>query len=59
MLDGVLACTAIGAPPLVRERIAAFIERTGADELMITSQMYDHRHRLRSYELTAGVHAAL
>ena len=59
MLEGVLACTAIGAPPLVRERMAAFIERTGADELMITSQMFDHRHRLRSYELTAGVRASL
>jgi luciferase family oxidoreductase group 1 len=59
MLDSVLSCTAIGSPATVRERIAAFIERTGADELMITCQMHDHHHRRRSYELTAGVRAAL
>ena len=59
MLDGVLACTAIGSPPVVRERMAQFVERTGADELMITSQMYDHHHRRRSYELAAGVRDSL
>ncbi len=59
LLDGVLACTAIGAPATVRAKMAAFIERTGADELMITSQMYDHQHRRRSYELTAGVRESL
>jgi luciferase family oxidoreductase group 1 len=59
LLDSVLACTAIGSPPTVRAKIAAFIERTGADELMITSQMHDHHHRRRSYELTAGVRELL
>ena len=59
LLDSVLACTAIGSPSAVREKMGAFIARTGADELMITSQMYDHQHRRRSYELTAGVRAAL
>ena len=33
----------------------AFIERTGADELMLTSQMYDHAARCRSCELMAGL----
>jgi alkanesulfonate monooxygenase SsuD/methylene tetrahydromethanopterin reductase-like flavin-dependent oxidoreductase (luciferase family) len=59
MLDGVLACTAIGSPPTVRSKMADFIARTGADELMVTSQMYDHQHRRRSYELTAGVRETL
>ncbi len=59
LLDGVLACTAIGAPATVRAKMAAFVERTGADELMITSQMYDHQNRRRSYELTAGVRESL
>ena len=59
LLDSVLACTAIGSPNAVREKMGAFIARTGADELMITSQMYDHQRRRRSYELTAGVRAAL
>jgi luciferase family oxidoreductase group 1 len=55
MLDDVLSCTAIGSPETVRRRIAAFIERTEADELMITSQVFDHEARLRSYELLAGL----
>jgi hypothetical protein len=37
----------------VRQQLDAFIERTGADELMITCQMFDHEARLRSYEIAA------
>ncbi len=53
MLDQVLTCSAIGDGAIVRERIEAFVHRTGADELMITSQIYDHEARLRSYEIVA------
>lgn len=53
LIDSVLSCTAIGAPDTVRANVQAFIERTGADELMVTSQMYDHTARLRSYEIAA------
>ncbi|AEG91803.1 LLM class flavin-dependent oxidoreductase [Ramlibacter tataouinensis] len=52
MLDEVLACSAIGSPATVRQGLQDFIARTGADELMITSQIFDHQARLRSYELT-------
>ena len=55
MLEGVLSCSAIGSPDTVRQGLRAFIERTQADELMITSQMFDHQARLRSYEITAGL----
>ena len=55
MLDEVLSCSAIGSPETVRRALRAFIERTGADELMITSQIHDHAARLRSYELIASV----
>ena len=55
LLDSVLSCSAIGAPATVRASLKAFIERTGADELMITSQIYDHARRLRSYEITSGI----
>jgi luciferase family oxidoreductase group 1 len=54
MLDHVLSCTAIGSGDTVRRQLAAFVERTGADELMITSQVFDHRARLRSYEIAAS-----
>ena len=55
MLDSFLACSAIGSPESVRSAIHAFVERTGADELMITSQIFDHEARLRSYEIVAEV----
>jgi alkanesulfonate monooxygenase SsuD/methylene tetrahydromethanopterin reductase-like flavin-dependent oxidoreductase (luciferase family) len=58
ILDSVLSCAAIGAAGTVRTSLNAFIERTGADELMITSQIYDHAARLRSYEITAGLLSA-
>ena len=53
LLRQVLSCSAIGDAQTVKAKIAAFVERTGADELMITSQIYDHEARLRSYEIVA------
>lgn len=53
MLDEVLSSSAIGSPTAVREALHAFVERTGADELMITSQIFDHEARMRSYEIAA------
>jgi luciferase family oxidoreductase group 1 len=53
MLDQVLSSAAIGSPETVREQLTDFVTRTGADELMITSQIYDQAARLRSYEITA------
>jgi luciferase family oxidoreductase group 1 len=53
MLDQVLTCSAIGDGATVAARIEGFVEHTGADELMITSQIYDHQARLRSYEIVA------
>ena len=55
LLDHVLSCSAIGAPDTVAAQLKAFIAHTRADELMITSNMYDHAARLRSYEITAEV----
>ncbi|HEY9552554.1 LLM class flavin-dependent oxidoreductase [Allosphingosinicella sp.] len=53
MLDQLLSCSAIGAPGTVKAAIEDFVARTGADELMITSQIFDHAARLRSYEIVA------
>ena len=53
LLRKVLSCSAIGSPETVAAAIRAFVERTGADELMITSQIFDHEARLRSYEIAA------
>ena len=42
----------------MRQQLDAFIARTGADELMITCQMFDHAARLRSYEIVADARHA-
>ncbi|HWJ94836.1 MAG TPA: LLM class flavin-dependent oxidoreductase [Telluria sp.] len=57
MLDQVLSCSAIGSRDTVARQLREFIERTGANELMITSQVFEHAARLRSYEITAAIHA--
>jgi luciferase family oxidoreductase group 1 len=45
----------VGSPRTVRQGLAAFIERTGIDELMVTCAMHDHTARVRSLELIAAV----
>ncbi len=50
-VDNALACAVVGAPPTVREGIAAFIERHRPDELMFTANIFDHAARVRSFEL--------
>jgi luciferase family oxidoreductase group 1 len=49
----------VGSPATVRDRLIAFVEATGAHELMITAAIFDHAARRRSYELLAeafGLH---
>jgi luciferase family oxidoreductase group 1 len=58
MLDQVLSCSGIGSGAVVTAAIRAFVARTGADELMVTSQIFDHRARLRSFEIAAQAAAA-
>ena len=55
LLEQVRSCSAVGPPDVVRTLLLDFIGRTGADEVMIASQIYDHTARLRSYEIAAGV----
>lgn len=43
----------VGTPGSVREQLADLQERTGADELMISTMLHDPADRLRSYELVA------
>lgn len=53
MLDHVLSCTAIGGPDKVREGLAKFIARTGVDEVMLVSSIYDHGARKQSLSTAA------
>ncbi|WP_433463230.1 LLM class flavin-dependent oxidoreductase [Spirillospora sp. CA-128828] len=56
MIDARLADQVVGGPDGVRKQLDALIERTGVDEVMVTTQVYDHADRLRSYDILAGLY---
>jgi luciferase family oxidoreductase group 1 len=58
-VDHALSCAVVGSPDTVRDGLAEFIERTGADELIITAQIFDHAARKESYSIVAAQHAKL
>ena len=55
LLAQVLECSAIGGPATVRRSLLEFVARTAADEVMISSMIFDHEARLHSYEIAAQV----
>ena len=52
MLAHLGQANAIGSPATVRDKIAAFAERTGADEIIVSGATFDPEARIRSLELT-------
>lgn len=52
MLDHLGQAAAVGSPATVREQVAAFIDRTGADEIILCGSTFDPQARERSLTLT-------
>jgi luciferase family oxidoreductase group 1 len=52
-----LAATAVGSPQSVRKQLAAIVEQTAADELIVAGAIHDHTARLQSYRLLAAAWA--
>jgi luciferase family oxidoreductase group 1 len=48
MLDNVLSCSSIGDRADVSRDLSAFVRRTGVDEVIVTSAIFDHEARKRS-----------
>jgi len=59
ILADAFACAVVGGPDAVRRGLQNMIQRTGADELMVTANIFDHDKRKRSFEIVAEVHRAL
>jgi luciferase family oxidoreductase group 1 len=59
ILDDAQSCAVVGGPDTVRRGLDDFIRRTGADELMVTANIFDHAKRKRSFEIIAEVHGAM
>jgi luciferase family oxidoreductase group 1 len=53
MLDHVLSCSLRGSPESVRTQLRALVERTGADELIVSPLIFDHDARVRALEILA------
>jgi luciferase family oxidoreductase group 1 len=45
----------VGSPETVRKGLDDLLERTGANEVMVTTMVHDHADRKRSYELVADL----
>ena len=54
MLDDVARCAAVGTASSVRAQLEEFVRRTGANEIMVVAQIFEHDARLRSYELASS-----
>jgi luciferase family oxidoreductase group 1 len=59
MVRARLADQVIGSPETVRAGLEQLLERTQADELMLTTVVHDFEDRLKSYELVAALRAAV
>jgi luciferase family oxidoreductase group 1 len=57
-VEQALARAIVGDRAAVRAGLKALAESTGADELMLTAQIYDHAARLRSFEIAAQAREA-
>jgi luciferase family oxidoreductase group 1 len=53
--DG-LSCSVVGSPETVRQGLEAFIAQTGADEIMVAGNIFDHAARVHSFEIAAEAH---
>ena len=53
--DAFLQIQTVGGPDTVRRKLEELVERTRADELMITSNIFGHEERKRSFERIAEV----
>lgn len=45
----------IGSPETIEEQLTEFVQKTGVDEIMAVSHIFDHKNRLRSYELLSEI----
>ncbi|MBV9585626.1 MAG: LLM class flavin-dependent oxidoreductase [Alphaproteobacteria bacterium] len=59
ILADAYACAVVGGPDKIQQGVQDMIQRTGADELMVTANVFDHERRKRSFEIVAEVHRAL
>jgi alkanesulfonate monooxygenase SsuD/methylene tetrahydromethanopterin reductase-like flavin-dependent oxidoreductase (luciferase family) len=55
LLNEAHACSVTGSPETVRQGLEAFVAQTEAEEIMVSSPIFDHTARLRSFAIVAEV----
>ncbi|WP_110686454.1 LLM class flavin-dependent oxidoreductase [Salinicola aestuarinus] len=50
-----LGAAVVGGPESIRQQLDELLEVTGADEILVNTDCYDHADRVRSYEILAGI----
>lgn len=58
-VEHALAYAVVGDRDAIRDGLKDFIAVTEADEIMVTTQMFDHAARKRSYQIVAGAREQL
>ena len=54
LVESRLSVAVIGGPETIRHKLAQLLRETKADELIFTSDLYDHALRLKSFEIAAN-----
>lgn len=54
-VDQALRMSIVGNENTVRHGLQTLLNETGADEIMVNGQIFDHQARLHSFEIVAGV----
>jgi luciferase family oxidoreductase group 1 len=58
-VERALRCSVVGSLERVKRGLKAFLEETGADELIARTHIFDHAARLRSFEIVAEIRETL
>ena len=51
--DHTLQCSLVGSLETVRSQMRLWLDKTGANEILFTGQIFDHQARLKSFEIAA------
>ncbi len=54
-IQNMMACTFVGSKENVQTDLLEFIKSTRVDEIMVTTNIYDHADRLRSFQLVSEI----
>jgi luciferase family oxidoreductase group 1 len=58
-VERALRCSVVGSRDSVKRGLEAFLEETGAEELIARTHIFDHAARLRSFEILAEIRDTL